>query len=88
MVKPIVSELAETQTVAVEKVDSRISVRTRQVDRFSTTEDIMVDGYVHTPALSQERRIALLPRIKVVVHEDNRNRQHFGYGQFAEKGQS
>ena len=50
------SELAERQTVRVNKINSRVSVRVRawqSGDKMESTNDVVVDGYTYTPHVSE-----------------------------------
>lgn len=92
--KPIWSKLAEDQTVAVERVSERVSLRRRQYATKPSpqfTNDVMVDGYCYTPAVSNEWLARVdgkglpgqtnLQVIEGVVARHPHDR-HYGYGQW------
>lgn len=78
------SELAERQTVRVNKINDRVSVRVRQWQNGQQTEsanDVMVDGYCYTPAIGAKWLEANLPVICGIV-ASKPNQAHFGMGQW------
>lgn len=89
--KTIFSELAEKQTVSVKGVDNlagfkspRVTIRRREWkagEQVASTNDVMVDGYVYTPAVSTawiERNIfAVCQRVGREIKA-----VHIGHGQF------
>lgn len=78
--KPIFSELAERQTISVRGVSSRVSIRTRLVGPNDKTHDVLVDGYVYTPMVS-EQWIAKHGEA-IIALAANRAETHIGYGQW------
>jgi hypothetical protein len=82
--KPIFSGLAELQTVSTKPIDRRVSVRRREWmngQQMETTNDVMVDGYVYTPAVSdswiEQNIFAVCQRVGREIKA-----VHIGHGQF------
>lgn len=81
--KSIFSHLAERQTVRVNNINARVSVRVREWksgEQTETTNDVMVDGYCYTPAVSQNWLSQNLARICDIVAGKSEN--HIGMGQW------
>lgn len=81
--KSIFSPLAERQTVRVNNINARVSVRVREWksgEQTETTNDVMVDGYCYTPAVSQNWLSQNLTRICDIVA--GKAESHIGMGQW------
>jgi len=82
--KSIFSPLAERQTVRVNNINARISVRIRawkSGEQTETTNDVMVDGYCYTPAVSESWLSQNLAKICDIVA--GKTETHLGMGQWA-----
>lgn len=82
--KSIFSLLAERQTVRVNKINARVSVRVRawkSGEQTETTNDVMVDGYCYTPAVSDNWLSQNLAKICDIV-AGKTSEAHLGYGQW------
>lgn len=79
--KAIFSELAERQTVTVKPVDRRVAIRVRRCADGAMTNDVMVDGYIYTPHVSDSW---LEHNIFAVCQRVGREIKavHIGHGQF------
>lgn len=81
--KSIFSTLAERQTVREAKINARVSVRERawkSGEQTETTNDVMVDGYCYTPAVSQNWLSQNLATICDIVA--GKSEAHIGMGQW------
>lgn len=83
--KPIFSTLAERQTVRETKINARVSVRERawkSGEQTESTNDVMVDGYCYTPAVS---KAWLEEHLQEIVSRVSREltATHIGMGQWA-----
>lgn len=81
--KSIFSTLAERQTVRETKINARVSVRERawkNGEQTETTNDVVVDGYCYTPAVSQNWLSQNLATICDIVAGKSEN--HIGLGQW------
>jgi len=82
--KSIFSPLAERQTVRVNNIPARVSVRVRawkSGEQTETTNDVMVDGYCYTPAVSESWLSQNLAKICDIVAGKN-SETHLGHGQW------
>lgn len=85
----IYSALAERQTSGIERVNDRVSVRTRGVRTrglamFVRTKDVLVDGYVYTAAVSDAwlgRNLVCITQLVATHHDET----HVGNGQWTIK---
>lgn len=82
--KSIFSHLAEQQTVRINNINARVSVRVHEWkngEQTETTNDVMVDGYCYTPSVSDNWLPQYLAAICDIVaakpHET-----HLGHGQW------
>ena len=81
--KSIFSPLAERQTVRVNNINARVSVRVREWksgEQTETTNDVMVDGYCYAPAVSQNWLSQNLSKICDIVA--CKAESHTGMGQW------
>ena len=81
--KSIFSPLAERQTVRMNNINARVSVRVRawkSGEQTETTNDVMVDGYCYTPAVSDNWLSQNLAKICDIVAGKAEN--HIGMGQW------
>ena len=81
--KSIFSPLAERQTVRVDNINARVAVRVRvwkSGEQTETTNDVMVDGYCYTPAVSESWLSQNLAKICDIVAA-KRCENHLGHGQ-------
>ncbi len=79
--KTIFSNLAEKQTVRTDKVNSRIAIRVRQIMHGDETRDVMVDGYVYTPAVSEAWVAKSIAAIVEIV-ASKADYLHLGHGEW------
>lgn len=82
--KATFSTLAEQQTVRITKINDRVAVRLRAWKygtQMESTNDVMVDGYCYTPAVSERWLSQNLAKICDIV--SGKTETHIGMGQWA-----
>ncbi len=83
-VKAIFSTLAERQTIRVNNINARVAVRVREWksgEQMESTNDVMVDGYCYTPAVSDNWLSQNLTKICDIVAGKS-SMTHLGHGQW------